>query len=50
MKGIKTHKIHDVSASDITILIGGNAPKVFIQSDVEKELSNEPYLTQTILG
>ena len=37
LKGIK---IHNVSASDITILIGANAREAFIQSEVRKELPN----------
>ena len=35
-------KIHNVSASDITTLIGANAPEAFIQSEVRKGLPNEP--------
>ena len=39
LKGIKKH---NVSASDITILIEVNTPKAFIQSEVRKGLQNEP--------
>ena len=47
LKGIK---IHDVSASDITALIGANAPEAFIQLEVKKGLPNEPYAIKTALG
>ena len=47
LKGIK---IHNNSALDITILIGANAPKAFIQSKVRKGLPNEPYAIKTALG
>ena len=43
-------KIHNVSDSDITILIGKNAPEAFIQSEVRKGLPNEPYAIKTALG
>ena len=43
-------KIHYVSASDITILSGMNAPEAFIQSEVRKVIPNEPYTIKTSLG
>ena len=46
LKGIK---IHNFSVSDITILIGANAPEAFIQSEVRKGLPNEPYAIKTAL-
>ena len=47
LKGIK---IHNVSASDITVLIGVNTPEAFIQSEVRKGLPNEPCAIKTALG
>ena len=47
LKGIK---IHNVSASDITILIGVNASEAFIKAEVRKGLPNEPYAIKTALG
>ena len=43
-------KIHNVSASDITILSSMNAPEAFIQSEVRKGLPDEPYTIKTSLG
>ena len=42
LEHLQVIKIHDVSASDITTLIGANAPEAFIQSEVRKGLPNEP--------
>ena len=47
LKGIK---IHNVSVSDITVLIRVNAPEVCIQLEVKKGLLNEPYAIKTVLG
>ena len=46
LKGIK---IPNVGTFDITILIGTNAPEVFIQSEVRNGLPNEPYAIKTAL-
>ena len=40
LEHLKDIKIHNVSASDITILIGANAREGFIQSEVSKRLPN----------
>ena len=42
LEHLKCIKKHNVSASDITILIEVNTPKAFIQSEVRKGLQNEP--------
>ena len=50
LEHLKSIKIHNVSASDITKLISTNAPEAFIQSYVRKGLPNEPYAIKTASG
>ena len=43
-------QIPKINASDVTILIGANAPDAFLQVDLRKGQPNEPYALKTMLG
>ena len=43
-------QIPKISGSEVTILIGANAPEVFLQLEVRRSNPSQPYAIKTILG
>ena len=50
LEHLKSFKVHTISISDTTILIGANAPEAVIQSEVKKRIPDETNPMKMTLG